>query len=199
MNPEYTINMKEFPVSGYIHPTAVIYENVTLGDNVYIGAYAVIGGPPEHRDYWDEDYNGVIIGDNVRISNHVTIDAGTTSSTVVGNNSILLAHSHVGHDVILEDNVTISVGAIIGGHTYIMKGANIGLNATIHQNHLIGSYSMVGMGAVVPKSKKVQPFYIYAGNPIKEIGKNQVAIDRNKLSIYDFENENQKYEIKLSH
>ena len=26
---------------------------------MYIGAYSVIGGPPEHREYWNGKYKGV--------------------------------------------------------------------------------------------------------------------------------------------
>ncbi len=158
--------------SSYIDPTALIYPGVTLGKNIYIGAYSVIGSPPEHRDYWNKNYKSVIIKDGARITNHVTVDAGTINDTVIGRNCILLAKSHVGHDAIIEDNVTISVGAIVGGHTVVKEYANIALNATIHQNTLINSGCMVGMGAVVTKKLVTEPFKTYVGNPAHLLGEN---------------------------
>ncbi len=52
-------------------------ENVTLGDNNYIGAYCIIGDPAEHKKYWGKQKGNVIIGDNNIITGLVTIDAGT--------------------------------------------------------------------------------------------------------------------------
>lgn len=159
-----------------IHPTAIIYPNVKIGKNVHIGAYCVIGGPPEHRGFWDSDHNpGVVIGDNVRISNLVTIDAGTEIETRIGSGCVLLAHSHVGHDAQLLQGVTLSCGAKVGGHAIIGTGTNIGLNATIHQRVQVPGGCMIGMGAVVTKSteKTIWPNSVYVGNPAKYLRENK--------------------------
>ena len=41
-------------MANFIHPTAIIGDNVELGDNNYIGAYCIIGDPTEHKKYWKE-------------------------------------------------------------------------------------------------------------------------------------------------
>lgn len=156
----------------YIHPTAIVRNNVILGDNVYIGAYSVIGGPPEHREFWDKDYGTVIIGNNVRISNHVTVDAGTTGATFIDHDCVLLAHSHVGHDANIGEGATISCGVRIGGHALIGKGTNVGLNACVHQKVIVPDGCMIGMGAIVNKSTALQPYSVYVGNPAKYLRPN---------------------------
>lgn len=170
-----TIDMPEWPTIGknnYFHPTAVIGPNVTIGDNNYIGPHCIIGFPAEHRAFWDKPIGHVVIGDNNKFTGLVTIDAGTEKDTIIFSNCWFLKHSHVGHDAIIHDNVTISCGAKIGGHAIIHANTNIGLNACIHQWCHIPEGCMVGMGAVVTKTLLVMPNRKYAGVPAKDIGSN---------------------------
>ena len=113
-----------------IMPTALIGENVELGENCYIGAGAIIGTVPEHRDYFlgGKKFAGVRIGNGVFIGDGVTIHAGTTSDTLIGNNCTILCHSHVGHDAFLEDDVDVSPNAMIGGHAVLMRGSVLGVS-----------------------------------------------------------------------
>lgn len=158
----------------YIHPTALIGPNVTIGENCYIGPYCIIGYPAEHKEYWDKFEGGVNIGDNVTLTGHVTIDAGTEDDTLIGEGVWMLKHSHVGHDCWIHPDVTIACGAKIGGHTIVRYKCNIGLNAVIHQKQDIAIGCMIGMGAVVTKKLVTQAFKKYAGNPAKEIGDNVI-------------------------
>ncbi|MBV7534064.1 hypothetical protein [Chitinophaga sp. sic0106] len=159
--------------SNYIHPTAVIGPNVTMGTGNYIGPYCVIGMPAEHRGKWDPANPGdVVIGDNCRITGHVTIDAGMEGYTYIGDNAFIMKHAHVGHDAQIHNDVTISCGAKIGGHTVVEHHATIGLNAVIHQRHHIGAMSMIGMGAVVPLKVEIDEGGVYAGNPARYIRQN---------------------------
>lgn len=156
----------------YIHPTALIGANVLIEEDCYIGPYCVIGFPAEWKGNEDKDY-GVIIRKGTRITGMVTIDSGARIPTTIGENCYLMKHSHVGHDVVIDDDVTISCGAKIGGHTYIGKGCNLGLNATIHQKQVIKAGCMIGMGAVVTKALITEPYRKYAGVPAKDIGENK--------------------------
>lgn len=157
----------------YIHPTALIGPNVSIGENCYIGPYCIIGFKAEHKAHWDKEEGEVVIGDNVTLTGHVTIDASTGDMpTYIGNGVWMLKHSHVGHDCWIGNDVTISCGAKIGGHTIIKSKCNIGLNAVIHQKQEITIGCMIGMGSVVTKKLITEPFKKYAGNPAKEIGDN---------------------------
>lgn len=153
-----------------IHPTAIVYPNVILGDGITIGPYCIIGAPPEWKG--SVFNHGVVIGDGCTITGLVTIDGGGNEPTFIDKNCYIMKHAHIGHDATLLEGVTISCGAKIGGHTKIGKHANIGLNAVIHQNMYIQDGCMIGMGSVVTKKLETQPYKTYAGNPAREIGDN---------------------------
>jgi UDP-N-acetylglucosamine acyltransferase len=84
----------------------------------------------------------------------------------------MLRGSHLGHDVMVENNVTISCNVLVGGHSIIGSGANLGLGAILHQFSKIGCYSMIGMGTIVTKKSNIQCFGTYVGNPAKYIKEN---------------------------
>lgn len=155
-----------------IHPSAVIYDNVTIEEDVYIGAYCIIGAPPEWKGR-EHEGKGVIIKKGARLTGFVSVDAGAERTTVIGENCYLMKHSHVGHDAVLGNNVVLSCGAKIGGHSIIGEGTNIGLNAVIHQKLSIPEGCMIGASAFVGKKSVLKPKHKYVGVPVKEIGKNE--------------------------
>ena len=161
----------------YIHPTAVIYPNVVIGENVYIGAYCIIGAPPEWKGF-EEHGKGVIIGDNVRITGLVTIDAGAGKPTEIQEGCYIMKGAYIAHDCVIGKNVTISSGARLGGHVVVGDDCNLGMNATVHQKVFIPLGCMIGASAFIGKKTELQPFRKYAGVPAKDIGSN----DRNNLS-----------------
>ena len=187
-------------MSNTIHPTAVIDKSARIGQDNYIGPYCVIGPntvigngnrleafcsiglPPEHKDYWDGKFGGVIIGSRNIIREFVTVNSGTTRDTIVGDDCVLLRGCYVAHDVHVHNKVTLSCDVSIAGEAVVFEGANLGINACVHQYCAIGHYAMVGMGTVVTKKQKIKPFNTYVGNPARLLKKNQIAIDRNKIS-----------------
>jgi UDP-N-acetylglucosamine acyltransferase len=158
-------------MESFIHPTAVIGPNVRIGKDCYIGPYCIIGFPPEWKGKENEG-KGVIIGDRVRLTGHVTVDAGAESPTIINNDCYLMKHSHVGHDATICPGVTISCGAKVGGHSIIMHNSNIGLNAVIHQRVTVPESCMIGACAFVGKTSILKPFHKYAGVPVRELGEN---------------------------
>ena len=160
-------------MANYIHPTAIIGDNVTLGDNNYIGAYCIIGAPAEHKKYWGKAIGKIIIGNNNIITGMATIDAGTEQVTYIGDNCFIMKHAHIGHDCIIGDNVTISCGAKIGGHCIIEEYSNIGLNAVLHQFAHIEEGCMIGASAFFKGES--EPFTKYAGVPARKLGSNEYS------------------------
>lgn len=174
-----------------IHETAIIYPGVTIGNGTRIGPNCVIGGPPEHIKYWKDKYKSVVIGENCWIGSGVTVDSGTEQNTVIGSNCILLRHSHVGHDALLEDGVSLSPNSLIGGHTVVMVGASVGMGAIIRQKLIIGAYSMCGMGAV--QTKDLPCGEIWIGNPAKFMKINEHSINKNKITPEQLAFERKRY------
>lgn len=158
-------------MANFIHPTAIIGDNVILGDNNYIGAYCIIGDKAEHKAYWDKPKGKVIIGNNNVITGLVTIDAGTEGITTIGNNCFIMKSVHEGHDCQIGNNVTISCGAKIGGHSIIKDFCNIGLNAVLHQFSIVHEGCMIGASAFFKGES--EPFTKYAGVPARKLGENK--------------------------
>lgn len=157
-------------MANFIHPTAIIGDNVILGDNNYIGPYCLIGEKAEHKKYWDKLTGKVIIGNNNIITGLVTIDAGTENDTIIESNCFIMKHAHIGHDCHVLNNVTISCGAKIGGHSIIGEGSNIGLNAVLHQFSIIKKGCMIGASAFFKGESEVETKY--AGVPARKLGLN---------------------------
>jgi UDP-3-O-[3-hydroxymyristoyl] glucosamine N-acyltransferase len=84
-----------------IHPTAILGEGVSLGENVAIAAYVVIG-------------NHVQIGDNVTIHPHCAVYDGA----VIGADSTLHSHVVVREQVRLGARVIVQNGVILGADGY---------------------------------------------------------------------------------
>lgn len=94
----------------------------------------------------------------------------------------MLKNSHIGHDAIIYNNVTLSCNVLVGGHSILFPGCNFGLGALCHQHSVIGHYAMVGMGAIVTKTTKILPGNIYVGNPAKYLKANEVGLSRNSVT-----------------
>ena len=157
-------------MANFIHPTAIIGDNVILGDNNYIGAFCIIGDPAEHKKYWGQKKGKVIIGNNNIVTGLVTIDAGTEVPTIIEDGCFIMKHAHIGHDCRIMNNVTISCGAKIGGHSIIGEGSNIGLNAVLHQFSVIKKGCMIGASAFFKGESEVE--MKYAGVPARKLGSN---------------------------
>ena len=152
----------------FIHPTALIGENVTIEDECYIGPYCIIGYPAEWKGFETFD-KGVYIGHNTRLTGLVTIDSGVNQITTIGRNCYFMKGSHVGHDATVNEGVTVSCGAKIGGHAIIDSFVTIGLNATIHQRCFVPAGCMIGASSFVGKKSKLKEWFKYVGVPVREL------------------------------
>jgi acyl-[acyl carrier protein]--UDP-N-acetylglucosamine O-acyltransferase len=155
-----------------IHETAVIYPGVTLGHNVTIGPFCIIGAPAETKKHDGQHGFGVVIGNNVTIHGHATIDAGSQRPTIIDDGAYIMKTVHIGHDSIIHKNVTISPHVVVGGFVEIHEQTNIGMNATIHQRLTIPSKCMLGMGAIITKKTPLEPNTVLVGNPARIIRNN---------------------------
>jgi UDP-N-acetylglucosamine acyltransferase len=191
--------MKNHDPSNVIHHTAIIGENVSLGNNNIIGPYCYITGdttigngnnfkafcsigtPAE--DYGKDCKKGdLFIGNDNIFREFTTVNEGTIRSTIIANRVKMLRGSHVGHDAIINNDVVLSCNVLIGGHSMVYLGANLGLGAIVHQFSRIGAYCMIGMGAVITKKTICEPGYTFVGNPAHSIGENMTGLERNKIS-----------------
>jgi UDP-N-acetylglucosamine acyltransferase len=90
----------------YIHPNALIYPDTIIGHDCKIFPGAVIGIVNQDLKYKGEKLN-TVIGNNTTIREYATIHKGTADrmTTKVGNNCLVMAYTHLGHDCIVGNNV----------------------------------------------------------------------------------------------
>lgn len=180
--------------NNFVHNTAIIdWKNLEIGKNNTIGPYAIIGGKAQHPK--KKSFGKIIIGNNNNISQFVCINRPTKfrKKTIIGNNNYIMSNSVIDHDCILENYITMSSNVLLGGNVYIMNGSQLGMKTIIHQNQLIGSYTMIGMGSIITKRKKIIPGYIFFGKPVKKVKKNLIGLKRNNISSSKLKKENDRY------
>ena len=136
-----------------------------------VSAYAVIGAPGEWRDR-PSRFNAVL-GEGVVVREFARVHAGCERPTVVGARTLLMAGSHVGHDVRLGVDCEVAPNAVIGGCCTIGDRVRIGMNASILPHVTIGSGARIGAGAVV--TRDVPPDETWVGSPAKRLHKWEAA------------------------
>ena len=165
----------------WIGSNVTIMEGARIGKNCRIFPGAVISAIPQDLKFEGED-SLTIIGNDVTIRECVTINRGTSASgkTVIGDNCLIMATSHIAHDCVVGDNAIIVNGVALGGHVIIGKHAVIGGLSAIHQFIHIGDYSMVSGGSLVRKD--VPPYTKAAKEPLSYVGINSVGLRRKGFS-----------------
>lgn len=134
--------------TAFIHSSAEIYGDVTIGKSSAIFQFCVMRG----------DVNRIEIGNFTNIQ------------------ELSVLHVSDGHPCILHDWVTVGHHAVLHGAT-VEKGALIGIGAVVLDGTVVGQEAWVAAGALVTPSTKIPPRTIVAGNPAKilrEVKKEEV-------------------------
>ena len=152
-----------------VGPYVIIGKNVTIGKGTNIGPHTVIGdwteigennqiyhlasvGPaPQDLKYRGEEC-WTRIGNGNIIREFATIHRGTVtgiSETVVGDNNLFMAYSHVAHDCRIGNRVVMANSATLAGHVTVEDDVILGGLVAVHQFSRIGAHAMVGGGTLV--------------------------------------------------
>ncbi|GGG98067.1 acyl-[acyl-carrier-protein]--UDP-N-acetylglucosamine O-acyltransferase [Polaribacter pacificus] len=182
IEPFATINNDVEIGSGtWIGSNVTIMEGARIGKNCRIFPGAVISAIPQDLKFEGED-SLTIIGDNTTIRECVTINRGTNDrgKTVIGENCLIMAASHIAHDCIVGDNAIIVNGVLLGGHVVVGKYAIIGGLAAVHQFIHVGDHAMISGGSLVRKD--VPPFTKAGKEPLSYVGINSIGLRRRGFS-----------------
>ena len=136
-----------------IGPRATISGRVVMGTNNTIGPGTIIGGPPQDLSYDPAIESGVIIGDNNKTFEYVTIHRAATEggNTVIGNSNFLMTGSHFAHDCKVGNENVVANNALFAGHVTVGNKTVIGGGAVFHQFIRIGDYVMAQGNCAVGK------------------------------------------------
>ncbi len=161
----------------WIGSNVSIMEGARIGKNCRVFPGAVISAVPQDLKFKGEQTTAEI-GDNTTIRECVTINRGTSAKgkTVVGNNCLIMAYTHIAHDCVLKNNVILVNGVQLGGEVEIDDFAIISSNTLVHQFAHIGSHVMITGGSLVRKD--VPPFIKAAHEPLSFVGINSIGLRR---------------------
>lgn len=175
---EYYDNVKNAKVG--IEQPSFLSENVTHGEDLYIGAFAYVGQDVIMGD-GVKIHPNAYVGDNVKLGNNVILFAGAKvySDTIIGNNCVIQSGAIVGADgfgfapnkegsftkipqtgnVILEDDVDVGAGTTIDratiGSTILRRGVKLDNQIQIAHNVEIGEHTVIAAQTGIAGSAKI--------------------------------------------
>jgi len=166
-----------------VEPHAVVKGPSTFGPNNHFYPFSTVGGDPQDLTYTGQRVR-LEVGENNEFREFCTVHRGTIKGggvTRVGNHSLLMAYSHVGHDCIIGDRVILTNGAQLAGHIVVEDYAGISSFCLLHQFVRIGRHSYIGAGTVI--TQDVPPFSLIVGERTNRCyGINKVGLERHGFS-----------------
>jgi UDP-N-acetylglucosamine acyltransferase len=184
----------------YVGPKVVLHDNIelaphavvtgltTIGKGTRISSMAVVGGDPQSVHHGGEETT-LTIGEMCTIREGVTINTGTAEfggKTIIGNNNLFLANSHVAHDCRVGNHVIMSNNVMLAGHVVIEDRAILGGGCAVHQFTRIGRQAFIGGLSAV--SYDVIPYGMLNGNPgilggLNVVGMTRAGVERSVIHV----------------
>lgn len=122
--------------SSYLHPSAVLIGDVTVGPRCYIGPCASLRG----------DFGRIVVTGDSSVQDNCTIHTGAGSDCIVGRGAT------IGHGAVLH-------GCVVG------ENALVGMNSVVLDGAVIGDESLIAAMSLVKNDCQVPPRSLVAGNP----------------------------------
>jgi len=161
----------------WVGPNSTILDGARIGKNCKIFPSAVVSGIPQDLKFRGEE-STVELGDCTTVRECVTVNRGTAAvgRTIIGENCLLMAYSHVGHDCAIGNNVIIGNSTALAGEVDIDDWAILSAGTMVHQFAHIGGHVMIGGGAKVRID--VPPYIKADRDPLSFLGLNLVGLTR---------------------
>jgi len=134
------------------HPTAILEGNITLADDVEIGAYATLRG-------------NITLASGVRIAPHACLEGEIHigERTAIGHHAVIggdpqdlkfdpatASSVHIGTDNVLRELTTVHRGSKagnstrIGNHNYLMAGSHLGHDVSLGNHNILANNVLLG-------------------------------------------------------
>lgn len=134
-----------------------------IGEDNVIFPFAVLGAVPQDLKYKGEKTE-LVIGDRNTIRESVTMNLGTVQAggkTQLGNDNLVMAYSHFGHDCIVGNHCILANFAGLAGHVVLEDYVTLGGQVGISPFSRVGAHAyVVGQTGI---EKDVPPFTIILG------------------------------------
>ncbi len=161
----------------WIGPNATVLDGTRMGSNCNVFPGAVISGIPQDMKFAGEETIAQI-GNNCTFREGATINRGTRAlgKTIIGNNCLMMANSHVAHDCILGDNIILVNNVMLGGEVQLDDYVIMGGGSAAHQFTRVGAHAMISGGAMFKKD--IPPYVIINNEPVGFAGLNKIGLKR---------------------
>ena len=196
-----------------IGPWSQIGPNVVIGDDCVISSHVVVKGPSligRHNkifqfstigeDTPDLKYKGeptkLIIGNNNVIREGVTVHRGTLQDrgeTVIGDDNLLMAHVHIGHDCVVGNHTILTNNASLAGHVHLGNWSILSGYVLVHQFVHIGSHCFIGPAAIILHD--VPAFVTAYGSPAEPRTINREGLKRRGFDVEQILLVNRAYKL----
>ena len=165
-----------------IHPTAIIAQDVEIGENNRIGPYSIIGGMGCKVSIGSNNYFGAynLIGSPAESSGNYPVEVMLNFEEWSTTNPSKVSGVKIGDDNVMRDRVSIDSGTVqettIANHCYIHSNCLINHDCQLSEgvvfapgvqvagSCIFGKYSQVGLNAVVKQGIKVGAFTMVGMN-----------------------------------
>lgn len=196
-----------------VGPFAVIGPHVQIGEGSVVGAHAMVegrttigrnarlfhhcsvGAAPQDLKYKGEPTR-LEIGDGTVIREFASVHIGTEEGggvTRVGSRCLLMAYSHVAHDVQIGNGVILASGAMLAGHVVVEDHVIFGGISGVHQFVRIGKHAFISGGSMV--GMDVPPYCTVSGHRAQLAGLNTVGLVRHAFTEEEIRNIKKAYRI----
>jgi UDP-N-acetylglucosamine acyltransferase len=160
-----------------LHHHATVEGFTILGERCEVFPYACVGLKTQDLKYAG-GRPGLRVGNRNTFREFCTVHAATADGdfTVIGDDCLFLAYTHVAHDCEVGNRVIMSNNATLAGHVRVEDFVIIGGLSGVHQFCRIGTRAMIGGCAKVEKD--IPPFLICDGHPAAVHGVNLIGLQR---------------------
>ena len=200
IHPHALVSKKASLSSGVeVGPFSIIEANVKIGENTKVGPHCLITGyttigkncqiykgaslgtPPQDLKYKGEK-SYVEIGDSNIIREFTTVNPGTQENekTIIGNNNLIMAYSHIAHNCKVGNNCVLANAATLAGYVELEDRVVVGGLVAVHQFCRLGKLSIVGGCSKVVQD--IPPFSMADGHPAAVKSINLTGLKRAKIS-----------------
>ena len=161
----------------WVGPNATIMDGARIGMNCRIFPTAVVSGIPQDLKFRGEETTAEI-GDRTTVREGATVNRGTAAAgkTVVGNDCLLMAYSHIGHDCFIGNYCIIGNTTGLAGEVKVDDWAILSGGTLVHQFTRVGAHVMIGGGSKIRID--VPPFIKADREPLAFMGINSVGLTR---------------------
>jgi UDP-N-acetylglucosamine acyltransferase len=155
-----------------------VFENTEIGSRTEVFPFASLGAAPQDLKYGGEPTH-VVIGEQNRIREHVTVHGGTALGggfTSVGDHCLLMVGTHIAHDCRIGNHVIMGNGVLLAGHVVVEDHATVCADSAIQQFVRVGESSFLAAKAGLMQD--LPPFVWSQGHPARALQINRIGLER---------------------